>query len=61
MAMENPESKLEKLKAERHEIAEKLKNAMGNGTDMSMTKYAKLNERYHWLNEKIMKLNGKAK
>ena len=46
---------LEQMIAERHEIAEKLKAAMGNGTDMSMAKYSKLNERYHWLQEKIRK------
>ena len=40
---------------ERHEIYLKIIKAMGDGTDMSMAKYAKLNDRYHWLNEKIRK------
>ncbi len=50
---------LEEMIAERHEIYKKLMAGMGNGTDMSTTEYVKLNERYHWLQERIQKLNRK--
>jgi hypothetical protein len=47
---------LQEMIDERHRITEILTKAMGDGTDMSMTKYAKLNERYHWLDAKIRKM-----
>ncbi|KKN78870.1 hypothetical protein LCGC14_0346420 [marine sediment metagenome] len=50
---------LQQMIDERHRIAETLTEAMSDGTDMSMTKYAKLNERYHWLDERIRRKHGK--
>ena len=38
---------------ERHEIYLKLIKGMGDGIDMSTAEYAKLNDRYHWLDNKI--------
>ena len=46
---------LQQMIDERHQIAETLKKAMVDGTDMSMKKYARLNEKYHWLDERIRK------
>lgn len=43
----------------RHEISEKLRKAMASGEDMDMRKYADLNDKYHWLNEKIIKKGKK--
>ena len=40
---------------ERHRIYLELTKAMTDATDMSTAKYAKLNDRYHWLDEKIRK------
>ena len=40
---------------ERHDIYLKLMAGMKDATDMSTAKYVKLNERYHWLDEKIRK------
>jgi hypothetical protein len=40
---------------ERHEIYLKLMKGMADATDMSTAKYAHLNDRYQWLNEKIRK------
>ena len=45
---------IQEMKEERHKIAERLTKAMSEGRDMSIKEYANLNERYHWLNEKII-------
>ena len=45
---------IQEMKEERHRIAERLTKAMSEGADMSIKEYANLNERYHWLNEKII-------
>jgi len=55
-------TKQEQLKQwidERHKIYLKLMKGMGDGIDMSTTEYAKLNDRYHWLNDKIIKAQKK--
>ncbi len=44
---------------EREKIAEILTKAMGKGVDMSTGKYPKLEDKYHWLNEKIRKKGKK--
>lgn len=49
---------LQQMIDERQEIADTLTKAMSDGTDMSMTKYAELNERYHRLDEKIRRKHG---
>jgi len=46
---------LQKMIDERHDIVEKLTNAMVEGRDMSIREYANLNDRYHWLNDRIIK------
>ncbi len=46
---------LQEMIDERHRISEILTKAMSDGADMSMRKYADLNDKYHRLNEKIIK------
>ena len=46
---------LQQMIDERHRIKELLTKAMGDGIDMSMREYSDLNDKYHWLNEKIIK------